>query len=205
MMWVLMAVAAVIAAVLVLPLRLRAGLAGDGRTRWFAEAALLGGLVRVGRDGDGGYWACGGWRRVLAPRAAKQAAAASPAERGRSLTEKWRRFDAGERRALARLLGKLWGAVELSAQGRLRYGFEDPAVTAWLHAFLCAVRGTGALAGLEAEADFAAAGWSGRVAAVLTVRPYALLGPAAGCLLTIMTRRIRKKWTGGRSKWLVQT
>lgn len=205
MVWVLMAVAAAVAVVLLMPLRLRAGLAGDGRTRWFAEAAALGGLVVVGRDGDGGYWTCGPWRRVLAPRTAKQAAAVSPGERGRSPADRWRQFDAGERRALVRLLGKLWGAMDLSVRGRLRYGFEDPAVTAWLHGLLCAVRGTGALAGLEAEADFESAGWSGRAAAVLTVRPYALLGPAAVCILTIVSRRIRKKWMGGRSKWLVQT
>lgn len=205
MVWVLMAVTAAMAAGLLLPLRLRAGLDGDGRTRWSVEAAALGGLVRVGQDGDGGYWGCGPWRRALAPREARQAAAVSPAGRGRPLAEKWRRFDAGERRAFMRLLGKLWERADLSVQGRLRYGFEDPAVTAWVHGFLCAVRCAGALAGLEAEADFAAAGWSGRAAAVLTARPYALLGPAAVFFSTIVILRIRKKWTGGGRGWLVQT
>jgi opacity protein-like surface antigen len=63
--------AAAVAAVLVLPVRLEAGLAGDGRPRWRAEASALGGLVRLGRDYEGRYWACGPFRRALGPPAAK--------------------------------------------------------------------------------------------------------------------------------------
>ncbi len=205
MEWVLVAVAAAIAAGLCAPFRLRAGLDGDGRPRWFAEAVALGGLVRLGRDGDGYYWACGRWRRTLALRAkTRPAAAESPAERGRALAARWRRLDGGERRALLRMLTAIWSAADITVRGSVRYGFADPAVTAWGHALYCAARGTGRLAGFEAEADFAGAGWSGKAAAVLTVRPGRVALPAARFLIGIYCRRLIDKLMGGRRKWQVQ-
>lgn len=209
MEWVLVAITAATAAVLFAPLRISAGLDGDGRPRWFAEAAVLGGLVRLGLDGDGGYWACGRWRRALAPRAktgpaAEKAAKVSPAERGRALAAKWSRLGAGERRALLRLLADIWSAAEIAVRGSVRYGFADPAVTAWGHTLYCVAHGTGKLAGLEAEADFAGAGWSGKAAAMLTVRPGRVVLPVARSLAGLLYERIKKKWTGGRRKWQVQ-
>jgi hypothetical protein len=205
MEWVLIAAAAAIAVVLFAPLRLRAGLNGDGRTRWFAEAAALGGLVRVGLGGEGRYWACGRWRGVLAPSAkTRRAAAASPAERGGALARKWGVLSGDERRALLRMLADVWSAVDIAVQGNIRYGFADPAVTAWGHALYCAARGSGKLAGLEAEADFADAGWSGQAAAVLTLRPALVLLPVARFFCGLYCRRIIEKWTGGRRKWQVQ-
>ncbi len=205
MVWVLVAAVAAIAAVLFAPLRLRAGLDGDGRKRWFAEAAALGGLVRVGRDGDGGYWTCGGLRRALTPSAdIRREPGASPAERGRALARKWGGLGGGERRALFRALADIWAAVDIAVQGNIRYGFADPAVTAWGHALYCAARGTGRLAGLEAAADFTDAGLSGRAAAVLTLRPAAVMLPVARFLCGLYRRRISEKFTGGRKKWQVQ-
>lgn len=202
---VLVAAAAAIAAVLFAPLRLRAGLNGDGRTRWLAEVAALGGMVRLGLDGDGRYWACGRWRGVLTPAAnSRRAAAASPAEHGRSLARRWGGLSGGERRALLKMLADIWSAVDMAVEGNIRYGFEDPAVTAWGHALYCAARGTGKLAGLEAEADFTDAGWSGQAAAVLKFRPALVMLPAARFFCGLYCRRIIEKWTGGRRKWQVQ-
>ena len=204
MVWVLIVVAAAIAAVLFVPLRLRAGLDGDGRTRWFAEAVALGGLVRVGLDGDGRYWACGRWRGVLAPSADTRAAEVSPAERGRALARMWGDLGGGERRALLNMLADIWSAVDMAVQGNISYGFADPAVTAWGHALYCAARGTGKLAGLEAAADFADAGWSGRATAVVRFRPALVMLPVARFICRLYWRRIMEKWTGGRRKWQVQ-
>jgi hypothetical protein len=204
--WVLAAaavLAAAVAAVLVLPVRLEAGLAGDGRPRWRAEASALGGLVRLGRDYEGRYWACGPFRRALGPPAAK---AENGREAGRSTAlKRWDGLPAGERQAVLKLARGLWAATELSVRGDLRYGCEDPAATAWLHALYCAARGAGAAAGLRARPDFLEAGWFGHAAAAAIIRPARAAGPAVRFLIGYAVRRVINKRTGGRRKWLVQT
>ncbi|MDT8902751.1 hypothetical protein [Anaeroselena agilis] len=191
------------AAVLFAPLRLRAGADGDGRARWFAELVALGGLARLGRDGGGYYWACWRWRRALTP-PAKRADATAPAERGRALARRWDGLTGGERQALLRMLKRFWTTMDVAVEGNIRYGFADPAATAWAHAMYCAARGTGRLPGFCAEADFADAGWSGEAAAVLTLRPAYVALAVARFFGELCCRRIIDRLRGGRRNWQVQ-
>ncbi len=207
MEWVLAVMAVLVAAVaaaFILPVRLEAGLAGEGRPHWRAEASALGGLVRLGRDDGGRYWACGRFRRMLAPAAAKAAGDRAAGRRDAALRH-WGRLAAGERQAVLKLLSGLWAAMRLNVRGDLRYGCEDPATTAWLHALYCAARGAGALAGLRAEPDFLHAGWYGHAAMAATVRPVRAAVPVLRFFIGYFVRRVINKRMGGRKKCLVQT
>lgn len=52
----------------------------------------------------------------------------------------WRRILRGDvLRALMRMAGRLWRALGLRLGGRLRYGWEDPALTGWLQGILAAI------------------------------------------------------------------
>lgn len=205
MEWVVAALTAMLALTLVLavPVRLVAGLADDGRPRWRVELDWLGGLARVGRDEGGFYWALGPVRRTWAPLARKKEGSPPVRSGGASLT-RWGRLALCERRAVGRLAGEVWAATDIAARGDISYGCQDPALTAWLHAFYCAARAGGRLADLAARPDFTAAVWRGRAEAVVAVRPVRLALPAARFFIRMLTARIADKRTGGRRVWQTQ-
>jgi hypothetical protein len=202
MIWLAVVIAAVVA-LLAVPVRVRLEVHGEGRPQWRAEAVWLGGLVCIARDAGGGWFRLGGLRRRL-PAGVKPAAVARQERPRGNIFARWRAIPSADRQAAIRLAQEVWAATDFAVQGSFLYGCEDPAETAWLYAVYCAARGAGHLPGLDAEADFSEAGWSGRVEAVWSLRPLPVFAPAAGFLLGWAGRRMRKMITGGRRKWQVQ-
>jgi hypothetical protein len=202
MVWLVLIAAAVVA-LLAVPLRVRVALHGEGRPEWQAEVVWLGGLVCVARDAGGGWFRFGGVRRKL-PRGGKAAASVPRKGRRAGIAARWRAVTAAERRAFVRMLRRIWATTDFAIHGSFRYGCDDPATTAWLHAAYCALQGAGHLSKLHAEADFTQAGWAGRVEAVWSARPILIMAPVSRFLAILAWRRIRNT-TGGKSRWQVQT
>ncbi|HWQ60851.1 MAG TPA: hypothetical protein VN521_00980 [Negativicutes bacterium] len=203
MVWLVVVVAAGVA-LFAVPLRFRLKVHGEGRPEWQAEVVWLGGLVCIARDAGGGWFRLGGIRRNL-PTGEKAAASAPQKARSGSVVARWRAIASAERRAFVHMLRKIWAATKFAIRGSFRYGFDDPAVTAWLYAAYCAVRGTGRLPQLHVEADFAQEGWSGRVEAGWSFRPLMIFVPVLKFLFICAGRRVKKMMTGGKSRWQVQT
>lgn len=186
-MWVLALPAGFVAFILFVPVRFCLRLTGPGL--WMAELSLAGWLG-VGWSGAGRYLFAGRLRRPLGP--------------GRPAAGEWRRelwpFASAERRqALGRLAAAMWAATTFSASGAVRYGFADPALTAWVHSLVCA---WGPRAGFTAEPDFTREGLEGHMAAACSLRPVRIIRPLVGFLSAC---RRRKQGKGGKKAWQVQT
>lgn len=203
MVWLVVVLGAVIA-LFAVPLRFRLKVFGEGWPQWQAEVVWLGGLVCIAREKGSFYFRLGGYRRNLPP--AVRAGADGPRERPKgNILARLRGVPAAERRVAVRLVRELWAVTTFAVNGSFRYGCDDPAVTAWLHSGYYLLQGAGYFPGLAAEADFAQAGWSGRVEAGWSVRPLAVFVPVAKFLLTCAGLRIRRRMTGGKSRWQVET
>ena len=203
MVWLIVMAVAVVA-IFAVPLRFRAELHGGDRLEWRAEVVWLGGLVCVTRSSGGTRFCVAGVRKDFAR--GGEAAADNEHKRPKgSIAARWRELAAVERRAAVRLVRDIWTAADFAARGSFRYGCDDPATTAWLHAAYCLVQATGRLAELTAEADFTWVGWSGRVEASCSLRPIMLAVPVLRFLLLYAGGRIKKHMTGGKNRWQMQT
>lgn len=203
MVWLVLVIAAIVA-LLAVPVRGRAELYGEGRPEWRVEAVWLGGLVSAGSDAGGAWGRVAGVRKALA-RGGKEGAADREKGHKGGLIARWRASTPAERRALARLMRAVWAALDFAARGAFRFGCEDPATTAWLHAAYCLAQATGRFAELTAEADFTLAGWRGWAEVSCSLRPIRLAAPGLRFLLAIAGGRIKTYMTGGRKRWQAQT
>lgn len=205
--WVLVTGVAVAAVALLAPVSLGVAVTGAERPRWRAEARWLGCRLRLGRRRS--KWMIGPWRGTLTIGAGSRADGRTDGCRttgGRG----WR-SDIGtaaamfrERRVVGRFVRDVWAAVTVSARGEFRYGFDDPAKTAWLHAILCLTEEAGGLKEVYASPDFGNGVWEGHVEVLATVRPYRVLGPVVRALTAVMAARAAEKFRGGKDRWQIQ-
>jgi hypothetical protein len=200
--WLIAAVAVVII-LLAVPLCFRVGLQGEDRIKWQAEAVWMGGLVRISYCASGISCRVAGLSMNLARRGGIHAGALKKA-RPESVAARWRRISPPVRSAAFRLAREVWGSTGIMLKGSFRYGCEDPALTAWLHAGYCAAKAAGWFAGLTAAADFAWVGWRGRMEAAWSVRPLLIMAPVIRFLLVCAWQQVRRITTGGKRKWQVQ-
>lgn len=198
MFWLMVVFVAVVA-LFAVPLRFGARVDSDACPRWSAELTWLGGLVAVSRRGGQSFFlAFGPLRREMRR-------SVNGGERQGEALAGWRRLDERERTALVAMLKGAWAATAFRAGGDFRYGFADPATTAWAHAAYCLAKAAGGLAALTAEPDFASAGWRGRAEATAAVRPLALVPPLIRFAVVVFQQRVIKKRRGGKRLWLVRT
>ena len=176
----------VMALILLMPIRLCLRITGEGWPEWTIEAVWLV-IVRGSLHPDRQQFAVGKRRYPLA-------AAKNKTRRG------WRRWLAAsrkERRIFIRWVKSIWLVVRFTARGAGRYGFDDPALTAWVHGLLCAADREQKIRRLRLEPDFSQSGWWGMVELAVTFRLLRLILPTARFITVVGFHWIKAKYRGG--------
>jgi hypothetical protein len=194
MEWILIAFVLIVASFFFIPIRLMARITGDGQHfAWEVEAVFLCGMLRLGKDGKGPYITASGLRRSL--KKPKSPAVEKPNERmGEFSPNFWR--DINMRIAISRLLRDIWSEINASIDCEGVFGLEDPALTGWVKAVICACGGT-----INLQPDFINAGARGRMQIICSVRPFKVVDPVIRFGGRLLVNLVRQKCRGGRELW----
>jgi hypothetical protein len=191
---VLALVGAVVAASLVpveARLRVRWGAAFEGEAELSWGPGVFG--YRVGRGH--GEVLLGLWSLRVVP-AGRRARRERRGERQRSRRPaRWLNADAAK--VVWGMVDRAWRSMRWEAQGRLRVGFEDPAVTGWLFAVAGGLELERRLPQVRMEPDFLAAGVRGWLWGRVRARPATLVAAVVSVALSPAGRRL---WRYRRGK-----
>jgi len=180
MLWVLGILAALIALLLLVPLQLYLRVTGNGQPKWEAGGSWLG-TVCADWVSDQPHFAAMKLRYKLPFMAfrniRKGPGSNSAEERIHTVWHNWARVGKQNIQAINRLLKDIWQVFDCTIEGHGRYGFSDPAVTAWIYSIFAASRFATGFKKVALEPEFMIPGWWGILEITVSARPIYLVIP----------------------------